>query len=146
MIVCILYSLLNVQKDDYSFFVLYFTGAFPPCSPMFPRSIFSSLSDTILKSVERNLVWNVGEWETCLSLDSVLSHYVWAGGYRKGLKVDKNHADALLTCKDFDKTKLEPIYKQVPRPIHADSICIQNILGDVKVDEYGSFVNKSSWL
>ena len=132
-------SLLTAPKDDYSFFVLYFIGAYPPSSPTL--SNFSSLSGVILKSVERNLVLNVGELETWLRLDNVLSHYVWAVGYRKGLKVDKNHAEALLRCKDFDKTKLQPIYKQVPRPIHGDSIYIQNMLGDIKVDEYGSFVH-----
>ncbi len=87
-----------------------------------------------------NLVHDVGELESYGTLKEVLSHYVWSCGMRKGLKLKQNHAKALLWCEHYDHTKLEPVYKLEPRPMHTDSREIQKLLGNIKVDEYGSFL------
>ena len=63
---------------------------------------------------------------------------------KKGSKLEKHYAEALLRLDHFDKKLLEPIYVFGPSPLHSESIEIQNVLGDTKVSEYGSFVDESS--
>lgn len=106
-------------------------------------SNYSSLLENISKFITYKRVHNVGEMETYSRHEDVLSHYVWASGYRKGVEVDRNHAEALLRSTNYDKANLEPIFKQVSRPTHSDSMDIQKILGDTKISEYGSFVDGS---
>lgn len=101
---------------------------------------FPCLSSKISKLIVLNLVHDVGELESYLRLKEVLSHYVWSCDMRNGLKLEQNHAEALLRCEHYDHTKLEPVYKLEPHPMHSDSIEIQNLLGNIKVEEYGSFV------
>lgn len=119
-----------------------FAGATLAFSPTL--STYLSLSKNISKFVTFKRVHNVGEMESYDRLKPVFLHWVWASGFRKGLKLDMNHAKAFLWCKHFDKTKLERIFKPGPSPMHSESVEIQNMLGDIKVSEYGSFVD-GSW-
>ena len=138
------YCLRFVKRDSalcsqLCFDSLVFAGSYPPSSPKL--SSFMTLSENINEFLGYKIVHNVGEMESYYMLIDEFSHYVWASGYRKGLRLDKYHAEALLELENFDSSKLEPIYKKVPRPMHGDSVDIQNILGNTKVLEYGSFVD-----
>jgi hypothetical protein len=87
-------------------------------------------------------VHNVGDLQSYGRLQSVFFHWIWASGFRKGERVDNNFAEALLRSSTFDQTKLEAIFKLEPMPMHSQSLDIQTTLGNNKVLEYGSFVDK----
>lgn len=84
----------------------------------------------------------MGELESYSRLNEVFSHWIWASGIRKGKRLKKSHAETLLRLDNFDKNLLEPVYMLRPTPLHSQSMEIQNVLGDTKVSEYGSFVKK----
>lgn len=86
----------------------------------------------------------MGELESYSRLNKVFSHWIWASGFRKGRRLNKGHAETLLGLDHFDKNMLEPVYIDEPSPLHSESMEIQNVLGDTKVSEYGSFVGQSS--
>ncbi len=100
----------------------------------------STLSENISRFVKEKHVHEIGYLKSYDRLDSVFSHWVWASGMRKGQKLDASHADALLRVSTFDCNRLEPVYIRKLTPLDAESIEIQNILGDTRVDEYGTFV------
>lgn len=107
-------------------------------------SSFSSLSDNISHFLRIKKAHNVGELDSYSRLSLVVSHWTWACGMRKGQKLDKSHAEALLRLKHFDKNLLEPVYVSEPNPLHYESLEIQNMLGAIKVSEYGSFVDETT--
>lgn len=121
-----------------------FAGAVDPSSPNLPLSSFSYLSDNISHFLQIKKAHNVGELDSYSRLSQVFSHWIWASGIRRGEKLEKHHAEALLRLDYFDKNLLEPIYVSGPSPLHSESVEIQNVLGDTKVSEYGSFVDESS--
>src|SRR5450759_1877466 len=121
-----------------------FAGADPSSSSNEALSNFSSLSHNISYFLQFKKAHNVGELDSYSRLTQVFSHWIWASGMRKGLKLETHYAKALLRLDHFDKKLLEPVYVSGPSPLHSESMEIQNVLEDTKVSEYGSFVDESS--
>ena len=69
-----------------------------------------------------------------------LKHFEWSAGPKMGDKVSQKHGRKLLEDNpDFYKPILSTVYAY-QRQQHQDSKEIQDDLGDVRVSEYGSFV------
>lgn len=117
--------------------------SFAGYSPSLRLSNFTSLSDNISNFLQFPKVHNVGEMITYDRHPQVFSHWIWSCGMRKGLKVENSHAEALLKIDNCYENLLEPVYVSGPFPVHSESKEIQDMLGDIKVDEYGSFTDQS---
>ena len=119
-----------------------FAGAGPDiCSNL---SDNSTISESISRFVKIQHVHEIGYLKSYDRLESVFSHWVWASGMRKGQKLEANHAEALLRVRAFDRNRLEPVYVDRVPLLDAESIEMQNLLGETRVDEYGTFVPKPS--
>ena len=103
-------------------------------------SNFFSLSNNISNFLRHKKVHDVGELESYSRHEHVFSHWIWAMGMRKGEKLDNNRAKSLLQLKHFDKTLMKPIF-YITAKTSTLSVDIQQILGNTKVVEYGSFVD-----
>jgi hypothetical protein len=115
-------------------------GAHLPSSPNL--SIYSSLSEKVqvfVDSEQRN-TFEVGALSSIRH--HVFSHYEWNKGNCKGDRIDFNTAEILLRQPSFQKDNLKPIWILEEAPAHSDSIELQNMLGETKVSEYGSFVDQ----
>ena len=121
---------------------MFIAGYDHPLSPCVEN--FYSLSDTISEFITIKKIHNIGEWETYARLIQIFSHWIWATGMRKGQKLNQYLAEAFLRVEHFDENHLEAVYVAGPCPPHCYSMEIQNLLGDTKVDEYGTFLNEYS--
>ena len=73
-------------------------------------------------------------------------HYVWAVGDYMGERVDSEHADILLCQPGFNRHNLQAVFREESLQLDSESIELQKILGGTKVDEYGTFVDKSRFM
>jgi hypothetical protein len=115
-------------------------GAYYPSSP--DLSTYSSLSQNINTFVQKPYTNTIGSLAPKEEL--VFSHYEWKVGHKKGQRLDYITAKKLLRKPDFQKDHLDQIWVLDKAPAHSDSVELQNILGNTKVSEYGSFVNSES--
>ena len=105
-------------------------------------SNYSSISESILTFAFQKPHGIIGGLNN-RQKQSVFSHWEWRLGPTRGQRILDTEADNLLQQPGFDRNALKTVYKTIYGPPQKESREIQDMLGNVRVDEYGSFVKRS---